>query len=198
MEKKKFLKGSTYSIHRKRDWKGSIVKVFESDIFSNINYDLFSHVIILIADSLLEKPRCSWLAFERLTRQLSNLISMYGGKSDTLYLAWSAEPWVQRKKDRGRDKNEGGGKNICNPFQRTLLGEERSCWVCSSWLSVINQLCIVFWGSSWVLGRVTQCLSMQDRFWLFCFNIWTTRSSHQDSLPCVPSHRLWLCGSRLA
>lgn len=56
-------------------------------------------------------------------------------------------PWVQRKKDRGRDKS-GEKKNICNPFQRILhgpgWGEERGWWVASAGAAhVINRLGIV-------------------------------------------------------
>jgi hypothetical protein len=56
-------KGSTSPYTEEQTEREALSKWFANDIFSNINYDLSSHVIILIADILLEKSHCSWLAF---------------------------------------------------------------------------------------------------------------------------------------
>ena len=85
--KGKFQEGSTYPFSGKQTESKGLLECSVSDIFSHTNCDLFSHVIIVIADILSERSHRSWLAFSNCTRQLSNLIRMYDGKSDTLYLA---------------------------------------------------------------------------------------------------------------
>lgn len=87
MLKGKFQEGSTYPFSGKQTERKGLADCSARDSFGHIKCDLFSHVIIVIADILSERSHASWLAFSNRTRQLSNLISMYDGKSDTLYLA---------------------------------------------------------------------------------------------------------------
>lgn len=124
---------------------------------------------------------------------------MYDGKSDTLYLAWSAERrgCKERKMGEGLKKK----KNICNPFQRNLCGtwqgKEQSCGVCSSCPYVINWLCVTPSSDSPQASKLcdvmTLCAGQTHAFLLA--NLRAHRF-HQHGLPCVKDRGSWLAHSR--